>query len=223
MRGNSGERGNILFMILAAILILGMLTMAVSRQTTQQASILPHQTRDDQINRMLTHASTLATALQKMMINGEDAATLYTNLSLLKQGDAGFETSPNNLKIYHPLGGGVEYLSASAPDAEAVATDYKILPGAIVTGVGATDAVVGDILFAATIASEDYCERINQVLTGSATVPAMDSDVFTDLFTDGTAVTLDGTNCASCVNAARLCVTNGASDEWGFYAALFPG
>jgi hypothetical protein len=183
--------------------------------------MLSRQTQDDQINRMVTYTSTLGAALQQMIVNGEDPSTLYSSLSLKKPGDAGFETAPNNFKIYHPLGGGITYQSASAPDANAVATNYSINAGAIITGVGATDAAIGDIVFTANVSNATYCARINQVLLNSSTVPTMDGATFTNLF-GGTTVTITGGNCASCVNTARLCVSNG-TNAWGFYSALFPG
>ncbi len=214
-------RGNVLFMVLIAIAVLAMLTLAISQSSTEQSSILPQQTIDDQINRTITYASALGGAVQQMAVNGENPATLYSSLSLLKPGDANFETAPNNFKIYHPLGGGITYITASSPDPNAVATSFSINPGAIITGVGATDAVIGDIVFTAKISAANYCAETNKILNGSTTVPTMDSATFTSLF-GGTTVTVTSGLCAACVNKARLCVTDGSS-HWGFYAALFPG
>ncbi len=220
-RSFRGERGNVLFMILLAIVVLGALTMAISQNSTEQSDVIPRQTQDDQINRMLTYASALGSALQQMVVSGENPLTLYSSLSLLKPGDAGFETSPNNLKIYHPLGGGITYQSASSPDTNAIATNFNINAGSIITGVGATNTI-GDIVFVATVSSAAYCARINQILYNSAAVPTMNSATFTSLFTNNTTVTVNGGNCASCVNMKQYCVTNG-SGAWGFYAALLPG
>lgn len=216
------ERGNVLFLILIAIAVLAMLTWAISHSSTEQSGIIPSQTRDDQINRTISYASTLALAIQQMTITGADPATLYTDLSVLKPGDAGFETGSNAFKIYHPLGGGITPLSASAPDATAVATNFSINKTAIITGVGATDVTTGDVVFTANISAASYCARMNQIITGSTTVPAMDTAAFNKLFT-ATTVTIDAAACASCVNKARLCVSNSGATAWGFYSALFPG
>src|SRR5689334_13018832 len=96
------ERGNILLIILIAIVLLAMLTAIVSQYSSQQSDSLSRQVRDDQISRMLVQVGALGSALHQMVADGEDPATLYSNLSLLKPGDAGFETAPNNFKIYHP-------------------------------------------------------------------------------------------------------------------------
>lgn len=219
-----------LFMILIAIAILAALTLAISQDSTQQSGVLAQQTSTDQINRMLTYASALGGAIQQMVVNGENADALYTNLSTITPGTAGFDTAPNNLKLFHPLGGGITYMNASSPDANAVATSYNINPGSIITGVGCssgtgcTGASSGHIIFTAMISALSYCQQANNILTGSslsATPPTMNSATFATLFASSSAVTVAGGNCASCVNVARLCVTNG-SGAYGFYADLLP-
>ncbi len=204
-----------------------MLTMVVAQYSTQQSDSLSNQIRDDQISRMLSQVGVLDGALHQMVVNGEDAAALYTNLSQLKPGDAGFETAPNNFKIYHPLGGGISYMSSSTTDATAaVATNFNINAASIITGVGATDAVTGDLVFTAKISSASYCQRINQTINGPAGVPpVMATATFDPLFNNPptTTVTVSNANCASCVNMPRLCVSNGGATAWGFYASLFPG
>lgn len=222
MPSRRSQRGNVLVMILITIAVLAALTLAVSRSTSQQSDVLPAQTRDDQINRMLTYASTLGAALHQMTITGADPRTLYADVSLLKPGEAGFETGSSARKLYHPLGGGITPLEASAPDAAAVATDYNINAASIIAGVGPTDSTVGDLVFTAHIATEAACARINEKLSGDAGIPTLATAAFDDLF-GGATVTVDSGNCADCVNKAQLCVSNTAATAWGFYAALYPG
>lgn len=220
-----GERGNVLLLIMAAIVLLGLLTQMVSRSSQQQSDVIELQTRDNQINAMFTQSSTLNGAIQQMVANGEDPATLYQNLLMTAPGDGGFETAPHRFKVYHPLGGGVNYMSrsSSTSDGSAVVADnFKINPGSIVTGVGPTDATIGDILFTASIASDSYCQRINELITGSTHVPVLDTAVFDDLLA-GTPVTIDGTNCADCVRVPRICVSNTGGSAWAYYAVLLPG
>ena len=224
-------RGNALLLVLMAIVALALLSMAISQTSSEQSSVLPRQSQDDQINRMLTYASVLGGALQQMVINGEDQNTLYSSLSLLQPGQAGFETSPNNLKLFHPLGGGITYMSATSPDPTAVGTGFNINPNAIITGVGcssgtgcivSTVPATGHIVFGALISTAGYCQRINQIITSSTTVPVMTSGDFTTLFTTSTAVTIGGDCTPSCANTPRLCVSNTGATQWGFYSDLFP-
>ena len=217
------QTGNVLLIILAAIAVVAMLTYAVTQSTEQQSDTLTRQTIDDGISRVMTQAATLSSALQQLAMNGEDPATLYSTLSVLRPGEAGFETAPSNLKIYHPLGGGVQYMSGSSSGTQTVATDFGINRGSIVTGVGATDAVVGDILFTAKISSAAFCGRINQILNGSTTVPELVTADFDTLFTAGTATTITAANCAACVGAVQLCVSNTGATAWGYYSVLWPG
>lgn len=209
--------------ILAAIVLLAALTGAISSMSHQQSDVIERQTMDDQISRMITHVSVLGTALLQMVVAGENQSTLYDDLSLVKPGDAGFDTPPHNLKIYHPYGGGVQYMEASIPNtADAAATDFQINTDSIIIGVGETDAVVGDILFTATIASLEFCQAVNRKLTGSGDVPTMLLPNFNALFVTHTTTTVNNGACADCVNTPALCVTDG-SGHWGFYASLMPG
>lgn len=217
------QSGNVLIIILVAIAAIAMLTYAVTQSSEQQSDTITRQTIDDGVSRLLTQAATLEGAVQQLVMNGEDASALYSTLSVLKPGDAGFATSPHNLKIYHPLGGGITYMPGSVSGSETVATDAGINRSSIVTGVGATDAVIGDILFTAKVSTAAYCGRINQILTGSATVPVLATFDFDALFTAGTPVTITAINCANCVNIPKLCVSNTTADAWGFYASLLPG
>ena len=224
------EHGNILFMILITIFLLGMLTYAISQSSTQQSNVIPQQTITSQINQMITYASGLGGALQQMVTNGENPDTLYSLVDVLPpSSDPGYNTPPSNLKIYHPLGGGITYQSQSAPTAP-IATNFSINPTSIITGVGCSSGTgcivtsapaTGHIIFTAKMSAANYCAETNRILNGSSSVPTMDSAAFTALFTTGSTVTINSSNCASCVNVARLCVSDG-SGHWGFYADLFP-
>jgi hypothetical protein len=243
------DRGNVLFYILLVIFVLGMLTYYISQTSSQQSNAVSTQTINNQINQMITYASGLGGALQQMVTNGENAAALYSNVDALPpSSDAGFNTAPSNLKIYHPLGGGITYESQSAPNL-AVGTNYNINPNAIITGVGCSaasgagcSATAGHIVFGATISSAAYCRQINYIigpvsgLTTQTVPPVMVDADFSKLFPaagsiPSTAAVTAGADCtaaapwattASCTGIPRLCVSNTEGTAWGFYADLFP-
>lgn len=223
MRQGQNQRGNVLFLILLAIALIAMLTRVVSQGSEQQADTLDREKRTDEIAKLINYASMLGMALNQMVINGQEPTTLYTTLSTLKVGDAGYTTAPHDTKIFHPMGGGLSYSSASSMSASAIATGYKINKGSIVTGVGETDVTVGDILFVAKIATVEDCQTINTLITGAATIPVMATVTFDALFTAGTTVTIDAANCADCVNQSKICVQNTGGTAWGYYTALLPG
>ncbi len=220
----NNEAGNIMFLILIAIALFGLITAVISTTGQQQKDALNRQTMDSQISVMINHVAALNSAILQTVMHGEDISQLYQNISTLKAGDDGFDTSPHKMKIYHPLGGGISYLSASSNTAdESVATNFDINSTSIITGVGRTDLVIGDVLFIAKVISENYCSFINKKLTASKAIPEMDNSSFDDLFNNNTTVLIDNNNCADCVNVGRICVKNTTNDEWGFYATLFPG
>lgn len=219
------ESGNILFIILIAIILLAALAGAISSSGTQQSDVIERQTMSDEVSRTMTQVSLLSSALLQMIINGENEATLYSDLITLKPGDAGFETSPHHLKIYHPYGGGVKYMEASIVNtADAALSNFNINAGSIVEGVGSTDAVVGDVLFTATVESEEYCALINKQIKGSSTIPSLSFTAFNSLFVAGTTTIINNVSCPiGCVNVPIICVDNTAGTAWGFYASLLPG
>lgn len=222
-KSRRGESGNVLLLIMLAIVVLAMLTAVVSQQSETQVDVMDRQTMDNEVSRLFSYTSLLGSALSQMLVNGEDPDSLYLTLSLLKPGDAGFETSPHNAKIYHPMGGGVEYMSATSNTTTPAATNLSINPAAIITGIGPTNATVGDIVFTAIVSSAAYCQRINLKVTGSSSVPVLATADFNTLFTAGTAVTI-GANCTpTCANIPRQCVSNTAGTAWGFYSVLLPG
>ncbi|MDD9900518.1 MAG: hypothetical protein OXT65_06030 [Alphaproteobacteria bacterium] len=222
---NIGRKGNILFIILIAVALLAALSAVVTRSTNDDhLAYGDAATRDEQISRLLTYSSTLSAAIRQMIASGADPASLYSNLSTLVEGDVGWNTAPHRYKIHHPYGGGVAYMSRTGPsgNSSTVAWDTAISPDSIVTGVGGTDVTIGDIVFIADVNNNDSCERINDKLYSSITMPVMSDAAFTALF-NATTTTIDGTNCANCVNRAQACITNVSGNAWGYYHALLPG
>lgn len=219
----NSQSGNILFLILIAIAMFGILTAVISNSTKEHKETLNRQTVDAQISVVLNYVSSLSSALLNLVMAGADQSTIYQNLLTLKPGDDGYEESPHQYKIFHPLGGGIEYLSSSTnTSSSALATNFNINKGSIITGVGKSDALIGDIVFTARITSEDYCQAINKKINGSTSIPEMSDSTFNTLFTSDTEVTVDSSNCPDCVGITRSCISNSSDSEWGFYSVLFP-
>lgn len=218
------QSGNVLFMILVAIALLGIITAIVSNYSSEQKETLDRQTSDAQISVLLNHASTLGVAVMNLTIQGVEPTSVYQVLSTVKPGDVGFDAEPHQYKIYHPLGGGVGYASSTSnTTSEAMATNFNINKESIIMGVGRSDAIVGDVLFTAKIVSSDYCKTINKKISGTTALPEMDNDTFDSLFNNNETVTIDSSNCTNCVNVSGICVRNSSDSQWGFYSALFPG
>lgn len=217
------HRGNALFYILIAIALVGALTYSVSQQSSESTDFIDNASNDEQIARMMTYAGTLASALNQMVVAGNaKAETLYTDLKTDAPNTAAYGTAPYNMQLYHPQGGGMNYVTATGDtaDSNTVATDFYVVKDASVKNIGPTDTG-GDIMFVAKVTSAAACARINYLLTGDGTVTPMVAAAFNGLFVSHTSAVIDGTNCATCVGKSQYCVSNGTS--WGYYATLFPG
>jgi hypothetical protein len=221
----ASERGNALLYVFIAIAVLAMLTFAVSDSNDFTENIADYAADDEQIARMMTYSGTLGSAVSQMIAGGLRAETVYSTLSLQAPGQAGYETAPHNLKLYHPMGGGMNYMTATGAttSSNTVATTFRVNPASIVTGVGSTDITVGDVLFTAVITSRKACQRINFLLTGASSMPVLATASYTSLFVTGSTVTISAANCPNCVNRGAACVSNTADTAWGFYSTLLPG
>jgi len=226
MRMQKTQRGNVLFLLLLAIVLLGALSNFVAGTTRGRYKTAVSEAMNKDISVMFQQVSAIQQGLEQMAAaGGIDPATLYSNVSTLTPGAVGFDIAPHQMKIFHPQGGGVDHIpSASATSTIAYRFDLK--PRVIITGIGPTDATTGDIVFTALIGSAEACGRINERINGSSAVPDMRASVFDDLFASnsGLVLTVAGGDCLSeCVNIARICVKSDGANAWGFYAALFPG
>ena len=232
----AGEAGNVMFFIFIAILGLALLTAAVSRMNQQQGSDLTVIEVEQQIDTLLGQSALLAGAVQQMLEStGQPGAgisipqNVAASITDIEPTDSNFNTAPHEFKVYHPYGGGVQFMAGTDP-VNPVANNIHIRGEAVVTGVGLTDTD-GDILFTAVVTSQDACQRINDRLHGTTAIPNAGADtdtVFGVLFTGGSASgngsdLTDGVSCTSgCNNIARGCVSNSAATAFGYYQVLLP-
>ena len=207
------ERGNALFIVLIAIIVLGLLTRMLASSSEQQTDGMSREMRAMNIDRLLAHAAVLSSTVNQMIANGVDPSAVST----LKSGDAGFTTSPHQAKIYHPLGGGIEYISSLDS-----ATNFKVATAQTITGIGASNALTtgAEILFIAQVSSA-MCSSINTKLLGSSTVPSMTDANFTIFIADSAAQVINAGNCASCVNVAQQCIKNVSANTYAYYNTLY--
>ena len=221
-----GQRGNVLFFLFLMIGLLAVLTVVATSRNAQVFGIKDDVIRDEQIARLLAYSATLSGAVQQMVAsNSMSPQGMYWSLSVIAPGAAGWDTAPHGFKLFHPYGGGVTHMSAtgSTSSSETVATNFRISTGSIINGVGDTNAVIGDIVFTATIANSASCQAINKKVWGSTTMPTMSDAAYTAMITNGTNTTVAAGNCANCVNKAAACVVNVSGNAYGYYQVLLPG
>lgn len=236
------QHGGVFAYILISIALVGLLTYAILQMRAQPvgANTSVMQKRE-QVVRLVQYGTLLTDALQQMIANGADPATLAGNLDRITGGNA-WDTAPHGFKIFHPYGGGVQYMSqtgtGSVLHAETnLANNFQIRTGSYVKGVGATDATdtpnVPDIILTASVASLEVCRLINTMVLSPAlsalSPPTVeDATAYGNLFTEtagATNATLEDTTptCTNCVNRAQSCVRDSGSTNFGYYRVLLPG
>lgn len=215
------QDGNVVFIILITIALLGMLTLAISDGGQQQTPVLDKEKSTANAARILQHGSVLAASVQTMIRNGiaiEDIEGMDPN-------DPDFNQVPVNTKVYHVKGGGVQYLSSVGGS-----VDPPIIHNiATIKGVGSSDGIGpgngAEVLMVIDV-PQDVCAALNKRITGSETIPPFPSaGVLFRLRTGqlGSADVSD-TACPACENQPYLCVAGtGLSVGYYYYHLLYPG
>lgn len=106
-------RGNAIVLVLVAVALLGLLTLAVTRGTSEAPDAARHMAAEIGKQGVAQRIAAVKAALERMaIVNGP----LAGRLSLVAPGEEGFDTPPHALKLYHPQGGGVAFDPAIGVD-----------------------------------------------------------------------------------------------------------
>lgn len=206
------EKGSTFLLVFFAVGLLAALTAVFFRQTDAVPVIRSSVEIAAQTDQILSHATTLRTAVQNIINNGIDPA----NINDIIPSDAGFSTAPHTEKIYHPFGGGVTYYE----DFQGW-NNIVIHTNARITNVG--PSTTAEIMAVGLIEEQALCQSINERLLGVTTITTVQDASFNNL-EGGTAITLldDTTVCTTgiCNERAFQCITNVSNDEYLFYNVL---
>ncbi len=206
------ERGGVLFLILIGIALLAALSVAMIDEETGVESIADKMKLGGQVELLLTHMDTISNKVSLMV---DVNLVAPANVKDLKLGDVGYTTQPHVDKIYHPLGGGIEYT-----DTIGDATGIVYHNGLTITGIGTATA---DIAMIAVVPSLAYCEVLNKKLHGSTTVPEITVASYGNITTKVAESLDDATTCVAaggCDEVAYQCVTDG-SGNYLYYHLLY--
>lgn len=151
-----GERGNALFLILIAVALFAALSYAVTQSSRGGGSGVDSERAELEAARHTQFASSVRTGVMRMMITSVAAADLDFSSTPGTAANAPFETA-----------GG-----AMTRDAGWIFTAQNAMPG-IGTDGGAAANV--DIIGVLPLTDVNICEAINNNLTGSTTIPDVDS------------------------------------------------
>ena len=211
-RGRIG--GNAMVYVLVAIALFGVLTATLSSQNSQSDG----QDIDDELvefyaTELMEYAAAAKNVVDQMIMTG----TTIDQLNFVNPTSRAFNTAPHIHKVYHPQGGGLNYQNPSYPPFQETTFTYthEWYTGKI--NVEWTLSTQTDAILSAYGVEEKVCNKINEILTGSPTLPSVADManhfvIFTNDFTS--------TECATCVGYTNLCVQNSFSDRWTFYTIL---
>jgi hypothetical protein len=224
------EHGNALIYVLIAIALFGALSMIMSRQgDTGETAELSSQKAQLYATEIGAYAAQAKSAVDQMLFSGANIEELDFTLP-----GPGFEagTTADKIKrVYHPDGGG---LSAGKLPVEAVSYQGSTPVAGWYMGrfnnVEWTKSTDTDVILTAYGIKREICEKLNEKLTGAATIPTLGAGAAAVLVDDQyhvngsnadlTTVTPGTPICAACHKRASLCVKDQASDIYAFYTVI---
>lgn len=158
------EHGNMLFMILIAVALIGLLTAALMSGSNSESSNIDEETLVIRTTEAQRYAAELERAVSLIIQNGKseadirfahpDAASAY--------GDLSADTDKKD-QAFHSTGGAAEYRDPPAGLNDG--TDWQFYGHTAVPGVGTS---APDLVMVLPKVTEDFCARIN-TLNGQVT------------------------------------------------------
>ncbi|MEM9469005.1 MAG: hypothetical protein AAF988_02475 [Pseudomonadota bacterium] len=216
------ESGNAMIYVLLAIALFGILTATLSSQNEQADG----QDLDDELvelyaSELIEYSNAAKQVVDQMLITG----STIDDLDFVNPSSSAFDTAPHIHKIHHPQGGGLTYKSDSYPDAFWGYVGRRGWEHITVTNVEWTESSANDIMLSFMDLNDEICQKINEKITGSSTVPTYTSGYTANaLFREVVAVShldLDTAACAGCVGYSSLCVADpSAFGQRVFYTIL---
>lgn len=183
------ERGNVLFMVLLAVVLLGVLTAAIQSGTRPEGTSIDRETMIIRATEVQRYTGELERAVQFVLQNGVSENDIrFAHYDAPKEyGDLADAIERTN-QIFHRDGGGAAY--RPAPKGINDGSGWEFFGGTAIPQVGSNRPELVAVLPNVT---KDFCERINSVndLTGqpldpgSGSASARNAGACVNLGTDG--------------------------------------
>ena len=211
------EQGNAMIYILIALALFGFLTVALSRQNDQADG---QDLTDEQVqlyaNELIQYTVAAEHVIDQMLATGSEV----DDLVFLNPGSAGFDTGSHIHKVFHPLGGGLNYQATYSEEIENSAGSGHGWYFDNLGDVEWTETTGDDVILSALEIKESVCEEINRKITGSTTIPQITTGLGAIFDPAVNTTDLTTTSCAGCDGFPSLCVENSAGTGWGFYTII---
>lgn len=210
----SNQRGNMLFYILIAVVLFAAVSFAAMRMMSGSGDAGAKETAKLGAQSILEYVQKAKITVQDMKLNGVET----TNLSFLKDGDAGYTTAPHTNKVFHPDGGGLPVMQMSrvvtGETYTPVSGVYMVLNAFEGNGTAADDVVISFRGLRKAV-----CEELNRQLNNSTTIPATGINSHYGLFITGSN-DMTTIRCASCEGRPSMCVTQSGQTLYTFYTVI---
>ena len=214
---NTAQRGNAMIYILIALGLFGFLTVTMSRQNQQaDGRNLSKENIVLYTNNLIEYTTAAQQVITMMLTSGSQ----ISDLDFTSPSDATFNTPSFIHKIFHPRGGGLNYIPRPDEDMMADITGNAGWQFQTQINVEWTKSTDEEIILTAHKIKRDLCENINLKITGNTTIPTLTTPI-EDHFVEGIADTdFTTTQCPDCEGYVALCVENAAQDSYAFYTIL---
>ncbi|MGB4107632.1 MAG: hypothetical protein WBK55_07530 [Alphaproteobacteria bacterium] len=160
------ERGNVFFMILIAVVLIGLLTAAIMSTSTTEGSNIDDETLVIRASEVQRAASEYERAVLFILSNGKSEEDIrFAHASADPDyGDLSADTDPAD-QVFSPRGGGAAY--RDAPDDINNGSAWEFYGGTAIPGVGTNKA---DLIAVLPNVTQQFCDRINE-LNGQPVTP----------------------------------------------------
>lgn len=180
-----GEAGNMLFIILIAVVLIGLLTAAVQYSNTSQSSNIDNETMVIKAGEIQRDSSELERAVMFIRENGISESDIRFASPDLPTDYGTQDANPDNNKnqIFHAKGGAAKY---RGPPDDILATpgqSWEFYGGTAIPQAGSDKA---DLIAVIPNVTKQFCDKINQ-LNGLTGQPVDDGTVAGNCLNQGAA------------------------------------
>jgi len=191
---NDTQRGNVLFLILIAVVLFAALSYAVTQSSRTGGGDAGREANLIRSSELTQYPAAVKTAIVRMIING----VTYEGLKFNPPSAFGALASDELVEaVFHPSGGAAAYVQPSAAVmADNLPGEWFFNPNFEVDDIGTSTATSPDgnefIAFLPGI-KEAICDRLNEESNGVTTIPTASAIASTDvdeLYDDGDSDTI---------------------------------
>jgi len=196
--------------VLIALALFGALTLTLSSQNEQaDGQDISDEQAEFYATELIEYAASVKNVIDQMIAIGTD----IDELDFINPTNAAFNTPPHIHKVYHPQGGGLNYVEDFPSDLQISGTSawYRISS----TNVEWTPTTESDVVLSAIRIPENVCRKINVKILGTSNIPALD-DFLSPYLTTG-VTDFNIINCPECEGYPSLCVVSNPVGNYGFY------